>query len=375
MPPTAASLSGINTYPRKSHISNPSKSRFASLDSLRAIACFLVIWHHVSESLLQIASGGAWMKEVAEHYDFGRIGVVAFFCISGFVIPNSLRGERFPALRRFAINRFFRLYPIYWLSILIGLLAIWQGSGKEWPATTLLANFLMGATFMNEPHVMGLYWTLEIELVFYVFVAALYLAFTRHRLLACLLGFALSYTLWQSKLLWEYQGNLPILGDLLSIMFTTATLRCVCELDTDPFFGKTNYHKLAAKALLGVMVYLTLSPFLSGIQKGFLTGEAPWFGYGWGHALGIGLFALFFLLKPTPSWLASAGRTTYSAYLFHAIVFDLVAKLWTNAELPQVRLELLLALCTTLTFALAHLCYRYIEKPSIHLGRRLAKKF
>lgn len=314
------------------------------------------------------------MLEAANHYNFGRIGVVAFFCISGFVIPNSLEGDRISAVRSFAINRFLRLYPIYWISILLGLLAIWYGSEKEWSATALLSNALMAATFLDEPHVMGLFWTLEIELLFYIFIAALYLAFARQRLIACILGFALSYALWQSKLLWEYQGNLPILGDLLCIMFTAATLRCVYELDTDPFFNRSTIHRLVAKSAFAIIGYLTLSPFLIGIRKGFATGEDSWFVYGWGHALGIGLFIIFFVLKTTPSWLAKTGRTTYSAYLFHAIVFTLVAKTWKAGDLPAIRLELLLALCASLTFLIAHFSYKYIEKPSIRLGKRLAAK-
>ncbi len=351
----------------------PHNHRFESLDALRAVACFLVIWQHVTESFLKLSHGGEWTSQVSNYFDFGRIGVVAFFCISGFVIPATLEGNRLPALRAFAINRFFRLYPIYWIALGIGIYSLWSVTGRQLPTSTILANVAMGATFVKEPHVMGLFWTLEVELVFYFATALLFLALGRFKLIAAIIGFAISYKLWRMDILISYQGNLPIIGYLLAIMFTGSAARCVYDLDSEPLFSRSENWKKAARIILAILVYLIASPVLEAIEKSFSNPDPVWNRYGWGHFLGLVLFAAFLFLSRVPRWLSAAGRSTYSAYLLHAIVFTLLARLWKTQSLPQTRLELYVLIVTLITFGIAALSYRYIEKPSIRLGKYLAK--
>ena len=67
-------------------------SRFAYVDSLRAIAALLVVWTHSAEIFAPLA-GGSWLYTVSHNYDFGRMGVVAFFGVSGFLVPKSIQAE------------------------------------------------------------------------------------------------------------------------------------------------------------------------------------------------------------------------------------------------------------------------------------------
>ncbi|EDY80718.1 hypothetical protein VDG1235_335 [Verrucomicrobiia bacterium DG1235] len=233
----------------------------------------------------------------------------------------------------------------------------------------------MGAVFVDEPHIMGLFWTLEIELVFYFACAFLYLIFGQYKLLSSLVGFAAAFYLWKHDILLQYQGNLPFLAYFLCIMFTTATFRCVYELDTEPLFNRSEKLKTAAKITFAIMVYLVARPVITGIEKSFISDDPVWSKYGWGHTLGLALFAIFFLIKRTPRWLATAGRTTYSAYLLHAIVFTLLLRLWESKSLPHTRLELYILLTTLITFGVAALSFRFVERPSIRLGKSLADKF
>ena len=108
-------------------------------------------------------AGRTWPR----YFELGITGVVLFFAISGFVIYGSLRGPRENAGRRFVITRFFRLFPAYWVSALAGLVFIWWWQG--WPITWPLvaANATMVPDIFGQPPIMGLYWTLGTELVFY----------------------------------------------------------------------------------------------------------------------------------------------------------------------------------------------------------------
>lgn len=76
----------------------------------------------------------------------GSFGVALFFLISGFVIPFSL--ERSSALT-FAINRFFRLVPVYICGFSITLLSIFAGVryfGVPWPftASEIASHYIPG---------------------------------------------------------------------------------------------------------------------------------------------------------------------------------------------------------------------------------------
>ncbi|CAM5339645.1 hypothetical protein SSTU70S_04052 [Stutzerimonas stutzeri] len=90
----------------------------ATPTSMPCAPLLLVIWMHTSEVFVPIAlpSLQGRLHDVAYSFDFGRIGVVVFFIISGFVIPASLRGPRGEDCRQFLIRRLFRLYPLCWLS-------------------------------------------------------------------------------------------------------------------------------------------------------------------------------------------------------------------------------------------------------------------
>lgn len=112
-----------------------------------------------------------WLFEPVFTLDFGRAGVVLFFAISGFVIPNSLRSRR--DLVNFPIRRFFRLYPVYWLSIPVSLYTGWYLAGREPTVEQIAANVTMLQTFLGYVDIEGLYWTLAVELAFYLACYAL----------------------------------------------------------------------------------------------------------------------------------------------------------------------------------------------------------
>src|SRR4051794_11550923 len=103
--------------------------RFAHVDALRAIAALLVVWTHAAEIFGRVP-GGSWLWTVARDYDFGRIGVVAFFGVSGFLVPRTIDPAQPQAARNFIVRRFFRLYPAFWLSVPLGLITVWLLPGR-----------------------------------------------------------------------------------------------------------------------------------------------------------------------------------------------------------------------------------------------------
>ena len=153
------------------------ENRLAYIDSLRAIAAILVLWVHVSQLFKGLSPGTAqssWVNGLTVPINAGRIGVVTFFAISGFVIPFSIKlAHRFP-VREFLLTRFFRLYPAYWLSIPFGAATLWLWN-RPLSGSDFLVNLTMLAYIFHVPLAIGLYWTLAVEFVFYVCCVALVL--------------------------------------------------------------------------------------------------------------------------------------------------------------------------------------------------------
>ncbi len=153
--------------------------RIRHIDSLRAVAAGLVVWLHYAQFIAPRAAPGpaclGWLRSIPGVIDVGRMGVLIFFAISGFVICRSFGGGYEGGARRFLIRRFCRLYPAFWVSIPLGWLA-WRLAGQVWPWPMLAANVTMLPEVFGQPYVLGVYWTLGIELLFYGLCLGLFLA-------------------------------------------------------------------------------------------------------------------------------------------------------------------------------------------------------
>ena len=150
--------------------------RLRQVDTLRAIAAGMVMWTHFAEMLQPVtARGPAFLYTFPAFLNLGGIGVMIFFAISGFVICRSLDGPRREGARRFLIQRSCRLYPVFWVSMLGGAL-VWRLQHRRLTWALVAATATMFPSGLGQPYLMRVYWTLEIELAFYVVCLGLFLA-------------------------------------------------------------------------------------------------------------------------------------------------------------------------------------------------------
>lgn len=154
--------------------------RFRELDGLRGIAAVAVVVYHVA--------GGyqaRYPDAPAPPFDvsWGAYGVQLFFFISGFVILMSARRAR--RAGDFAVSRVSRLYPVYWIAVTLTIAVTIAFRVPHTPQGTLerLVNYTMIQRWLMVPNVDDVYWTLAIEMQFYVAVFLL-LLLTRCRLTA-----------------------------------------------------------------------------------------------------------------------------------------------------------------------------------------------
>jgi peptidoglycan/LPS O-acetylase OafA/YrhL len=106
---------------------------------------------------------------------WGARGVQLFFIISGFVIFMTL--ERTRSAMDFVVSRFARLYPAYWAAMYFTIAVVLISPVANYEPeslTQVLANITMWHSLFRIPHVDGAYWTLYVELWFYVSMLVLF---------------------------------------------------------------------------------------------------------------------------------------------------------------------------------------------------------
>ncbi len=149
----------------------PERTRLGELDALRGLAALaVVLFHFTFRYQQQYPASPAMPLQVG----WGAYGVDFFFAISGFVILMTL--ERCTKAADFLVSRFSRLYPAYWAALAItftvGLL--WPLPGRTVSAGQALVNLSMWQEMVHVPHVDGVYWSLQVELLFYAWMFGLF---------------------------------------------------------------------------------------------------------------------------------------------------------------------------------------------------------
>jgi peptidoglycan/LPS O-acetylase OafA/YrhL len=134
------------------------------LDLLRFCAALSVAFYH----LCKWPDGGESVKRVAQ---LGFLGVQVFFMISGFVILMTAE-HRTPL--QFANSRVARLYPTFWICVVITSIALWLHHEPP-SALDVAANLTMVPPLLHQPFIDLVYWTLVVELRFYLLMLLLLL--------------------------------------------------------------------------------------------------------------------------------------------------------------------------------------------------------
>ena len=141
--------------------------RLVGLDALRGIAALCVIFQHAAQFTVEYTP---LYSPVLGIINLGRFGVILFFLISGFLVPSSLGRA---GLIGFGLNRSLRLLPVLWVSV-FGLTVHFALLGADLSSADILANMTMLAWPSGSFQLSIGYWTLSVELGFYLFAAFLF---------------------------------------------------------------------------------------------------------------------------------------------------------------------------------------------------------
>jgi len=340
----------------------PKPNRLEYIDSLRGIAAMLVVLMH---NIQPIATGHV-KTLIYEIIDPGKVGVVVFFAISGFVIPFSFSKGPAP-LQRFAISRLFRLYPAYWLSM-VGYLALMAIAGASLPSpATILANATMAQSALGQPNVIGVYWTLFIELIFYILCAAAFAAgllrAPRFTLWACLswLGVSVVFAITRYYL----ERKVPVAIPLsLSIMFWGTLWR---EATVNRSAAHLRY------AIWMLPLYAAAIPVVSLLGYSMDLGlEENWVRYAVSYLAAIAIFVtLTTAIRISGRLPVLLGAVSYSLYLFHVHARDVVQMAFASVGMePSPWIAVPFSIVGAIV--LAWIIFGLVERPMNAVGHRIA---
>lgn len=145
--------------------------RVNEIDLLRFLAAFAVVFFHYSfRGYAADAMSVMPYPLLASVSKYGYLGVELFFIISGFVILMTAANG---SLQSFVISRIVRLYPAFWVCCTLTFLVTITLGKPRFHATIVnyLVNMTMLSGFVGVPSLDGAYWSLFVEIRFYLLVA------------------------------------------------------------------------------------------------------------------------------------------------------------------------------------------------------------
>lgn len=328
-------------------------SRIAILDPLRGIAALAVMWFHFTNGGHLLDKGSVingWLKYSGQ---YGWAGVDFFFVISGFVLPYALfKGKyRLRNFGKFLLKRLIRLEPPYLVSlaaiILLLLIApLVPGYGGdafsiEWSRLLLHLGYLN--TYFGYESYNPVYWTLAIELQFYLGIALLFpLLVSERRWLRSmfpLVLMAMSLIPCQESIIFRY---LPLfVFGIVCFQYFIDAIGFRLWLMLMILAAAFSFSALGIVATsAGLMAALTIAWSKHESFDPNIFGQKFWRVLAW------------------------AGTISYSLYLIHVPIGGRIVNIGTRFADNQLAVVITLLLAIALTLLAAWILYRLIEKPS-----------
>ena len=349
------------------------KTRIVFIDIGRGLGALMVFYSHIVHPWIYAKNDKAPYVDFIEalttnpmhmsKQGIGQIAVPFFFLVSGFVVtPIALR----QGAGRFALNRFIRVYaPMLFVVLLTSVLLLVNlhppstGQAQTLNPFTFLTNTTL-ANYLISPQVVlvPVAWTMIVEVIFYLLLMAALPLLRR--------------SVW--------------LAIAVEITFVFVVLMSMRQLGPTWFLFAVNVSYVPAM-LIGQIIWATTTKKIP-LWTGAVFGACAWSLYVLADIIGVGRvdtsynLALAFAvvcflmgmfaedrLKQHKVWTALSERS-YSIYLLHMVVVFVLLQLLR----PAVPLPLALLIVIPAVFAVVEVSYRYVERPSHALARRLSRR-
>ena len=355
------------------------KIYFPNLNGLRFIAAFLVIIHHIEQikSFFEIdnywgAAGGIPFIGI-----IGKLGVVLFFVLSGFLITYLLLAEEHSfkkiSIRQFYIRRILRIWPLYFLIIVLAFFVLpnfeiftFPGFEKDVIYSNLLWKLLLYAIFLPNLvlPLLGIVpyaahsWSIGTEEQFYLIWPILIKFFKKYRILL-MLTIIVSYLAFKFFLQSSFANYLPY-KDIIRSFWNLFPIDCMAigGLYSILLSKKSKLLKyLLRNDLFYFSIFLVALLMIKGVYIPYIHYEF--------YSVFFGLIILNFSannkikISLENKVLSYLGNISYGLYIYHPI--GIVLAIYISMFIGFNTNWLLYPLSLFLTIIMAGLSYKYFE--------------
>jgi len=318
-----------------------SSARLVGLDSVRGLAIVLVVMFHFFHD--RVFHG--WLNVIVG--PFGLAGVTLFFMLSGFLIERHL--ARDPNLVRYFSRRIFRIFPAYLVAISLTLaIEYWRSGSIPWSVNELFANAIMAQDILGAPLMLGVLWTLLVEVKFYTLAPFVKRAPT------------VIFRIAPYAAIVSNAGVLFVRGEASNLL--TYMTFCLVGMQ----FGPWTRGEMSTPALAALIAAAAASAYAFTIY----------------FPIGLAIFVVFnsvvlaLALKHPVDWppLPFIGRVSYSWYLYHAAIgYSVIAAATSLLPAKQDTAIVGAFVGIFVSLAVSWVSFVLIERPGIALGHRCEK--
>jgi exopolysaccharide production protein ExoZ len=350
--------------------------RYRNIQGLRAIAALMVVSAHIP---MPTQSAKQFFSLV------GGLGVDIFFVISGFIIYHAMRRSlasmdivgRGWAAYAFAMKRFIRIYPLYWIVFGTSSLIMAWAPPTEAPRESLFQLLVLIDNLPN--YRVSVAWTLTFEVYFYAVTALSLLLFARRAMAGmaiwfAIVGGAVLLGLWFP---WGRPLDFVFAPILLDFLLGIAVAMLV-----DQGFRRFHVALLAFPLIwmsIGAPLLMPSTFALNVARWGRLAAISRAFAIHvvcWGMPAAILIYGIL-VLEIHQRWimprvLQYLGNASFSIYLWHVVVFNAAAAVFMRLGwVGVVSSTGLTTLMVAIGLGFSLLSYHFLEKPSLRILTRL----
>lgn len=362
---------------------------FPNLNGIRFIAAFWVIVHHIE----QFKEKFGFTHHIF-HTRFirmiGPLSVFLFFVLSGFLITSLLLVEKEKTktidIASFYMRRVLRIWPLYFLTVLLGLFILPEISFLNIPNETIfirenftekiilylfiLPNIVTGV-FKHIPY-LSQNWSIGVEEQFYYFWPWVIRQTKTTRLLIVMILFFFFFyflrsltVLYMPEIGWWKYLNEFIKSLRITCMILGAIGAYFTYFQLDSKVIKLLFHKITQWILYLLLISsLSYGVYIKGVNQEF-------------YAL---IFTLILMnLAKNPNSILSLenpvfdylGKISYGMYMYHTIAVVIGVKIAMNFNQSN---WVSYPITYILTISISALSYQYFEKPFLKIKDRFSTK-
>lgn len=358
------------------------KHRFAYLDVLRLLAVMLVMFgHYVSVAggateipgiinidtalpLIDQTKWQMWKFEIFLVETFSTqssiLAVTLFFIITGYLMPMML--DRYTRLG-FLVNRFFRIFPVLIVAMIVVGWFVGVTQGISFGLSSYVASWTLTYLIFGVVPIVGVLWTLVIEVLFYI-CAAIVGKFSIYKLFL-LQMILLVIILLSVKVMDSYYLKLAAIQSKYLLLICIGSAIYLAEREI------SWHHKFTLVFSSSVLAYLGVQIYKIGYE------DTSTYNNLGTHLLALGLFLFFYwiskfnLLHKLPKMVYWLSDLVYPIYLLHvAIGLETMALIRSITTEPYV----MLVAAILVSVFISWLLNKFIERPGISIGRIVVRR-